>query len=79
MVDEVGKGEGGEFRYLAVCTAGRAPDAVDVVARVVRGVELDYPVDGWDVEATGCDICADEDAGGSVNAEGKLENDASIF
>jgi hypothetical protein len=40
--------------------------AVNVIARIVRGVELDDPVDLGDVETAGGDVGAEKDAGGSV-------------
>jgi large-conductance mechanosensitive channel len=46
-------------RFPSSCGSAHA---VDVVARVVWGVELDDPVDFGDVETTGGDVCAEERA-----------------
>ena len=48
-----------------VATRGTA-DAVDVVAGIIRRIELDDPVDGGNVEATGGNVRADEGALGGV-------------
>ena len=44
----------------------RTTDAVNVVARIIRGVELDDPVDFGDVEAPRGNVCAEQDPGRRV-------------
>lgn len=46
--------------------ARRSSYTVNVVARIVRRVKLDDPIDLGDVEASSGDVRAEEDAGGSV-------------
>lgn len=50
----------------SLASSCRTSDAVDVVARVIRRVELDDPVDLGDVESTRSHVRAEEDARGRV-------------
>lgn len=46
---DLGRLEEHQAAALAVCTTGRSADTVNIVARVIWGVELDDPVDGGDL------------------------------
>lgn len=39
----------------------RPPNPMDIISRVVWGVELYYPVYTGDVESSGCHVCAEKD------------------
>ena len=45
------------------CTA----DSVDIITRVIWWVELDDPVDFWDIEPTGRDVGTEQNAGWGVD------------
>jgi len=57
---DLGREQEQERPSLAVRPACRTTDAVDVITRVVRGVELDHPIHLGDVETSRCNVGTDE-------------------
>lgn len=39
---------------------------MDVISRIIRWVELDNPVDFWNIETSGGDVCTQQDTGWGV-------------
>lgn len=55
---------------LAIGTTSGTTDTVNVVTGVIRGIELDDPVDGRDIETTGSNVSTDQ---GTLTSIAELE------
>lgn len=50
-----------ESSSLSIGTTGSTADSVNVIFWIIWGVELNDPVNIWEVETSLCNICAQED------------------